>query len=243
MSSEAPESPTLPLLDKARAPASEAEATPASPRAGRGLMLAQSLLGLWAYASFVLPFVRSTRGFDRLDPARRYLFVVNHVSLLDTILLGGLFWRRKCVPILVLGDRAVWHANWVKRFLSRRIGFLLERGKLNLGRLKELEAFARCGTQFHLIVYPEGTRREGVDVGPCQAGIYHVAQEARLPLVPVFIENMQLVSTKGGGFHPVRGWRKVVINFAEPIPAEQWLGMPREEFQQFVRQRIGSART
>jgi 1-acyl-sn-glycerol-3-phosphate acyltransferase len=210
-------------------------------RATRRLVFIQSLLGLGAHLFLALPYLRRTHGLDRLRPEQRYLFVVNHVSLLDTILLGALCWRSKCYPILVLGDRNVWQASGIKTLLSSRIGFLLERGKLNPNRIRELEVFGRAAKEFHLVVFPEGTRGDGLQVGPCQAGIYFIAQEARVPLVPVFIENMQLVSTKTGRFHPLAGLRKVEVHFGEPVAPENYLRMPREEFTEFVRRSIAAA--
>ena len=62
-----------------------------------------------------------------------------------------------------------------------------------------------------------------------------------MPLLPVFIENMQLVSTKRGRFHPVAGLRKVEVHFGEPIAPERYLMLPRDEFLEFVRQSIASA--
>ena len=212
------------------------------PHASRTLIFVQSLLGLGASAALALPYLRRTEGLERLDPDRRYLFVSNHVSLLDTILLGALAWRSGCYPILVLGDKTVWHASWLRRALSSRIGFLLERGKLNPNRIRDLQQFARAIKEFHLIVFPEGTRGDGVTVGPCQPGIYYIAQEARAPIVPVFIENMQLISTKAGRFHPLRGLRKVVVHYGEPIAPETYLQMARDEFTQFIRQRIAHLR-
>jgi 1-acyl-sn-glycerol-3-phosphate acyltransferase len=209
-------------------------------RMSRGLIFIQALLGIGAYLLIALPFLRRAHGLKHLRPDRRYLFVANHVSLLDTILLGALFWRSGCYPILTLGDKNVWHASWFKKLLSSRIGFLLERGKLNPGRIRELQEFGRAGNQFHLLVFPEGTRGDGVNVASSQPGIYFVAQEARLPVVPVFIENMQLVSTKSGRFHPIAGLRKVEVHYGEPIPPETYLQMSREEFTEFVRQRIAA---
>jgi 1-acyl-sn-glycerol-3-phosphate acyltransferase len=211
-------------------------------RMSRGLVFIQALLGIGAYLAIALPFMRRARGMERLQPDRRYLFVSNHVSLLDTILLGALFWRSGCYPILTLGDKNVWRASWIKKLLSSRIGFLLDRGKLNPGRIRELQEFGRAGKQFHLIVFPEGTRGDGVNVASSQPGIYFVAQEARLPIVPVFIENMQLVSTKNGKFHPITGLRKVEVHFGEPIAPEKYLALPREEFLEFVRRSITTAR-
>ena len=210
------------------------------PRASKSLVLVQALLGIGATLGIVLPYLRRAPGLERLQRDQQYLFASNHVSLLDTILLGGLLWRRGLYPILVLGDRNVWHDSWIKRLLSSRIGFLLERGKLNRSRVRELQAFGRASSNFHLIVFPEGTRGDGVRVAPCQPGLYFIAQEAAVPIVPIFIRNMQLVSTKSGRFHPLAGWRKVEVHFGEPIAPSAYLSLPREELTEFVRERIAA---
>lgn len=244
LESQLPTSPTPPLVTPLGPPARTFTALKRNaahqPRVSRELVSIQALLGIGAYLSLGLPFMRRTHGLDRLDTAQRYLFVCNHVSLLDTILLGGLCWRSGCYPILVLGDKSVWHASWIKRLLSSRIGFLLERGKLNPGRIRELQDFGRAANEFHLVVFPEGTRGDGIHVGPCQPGLYYIAQEARLPMVPVFFENMQLVSTKTGRFHPIGGLKKVEVHFGAPISAETYLQVPREEFPDFVRRSIAA---
>ncbi|MFO1513801.1 MAG: lysophospholipid acyltransferase family protein, partial [Verrucomicrobiota bacterium] len=136
----------------------------------------------------------------------------------------------------------VWHASFLRKLLSSRIGFLLERGKMNPNRIDELQNFGRAGNDFHLVVFPEGTRGDGINVAPCQPGIYFIAQEARIPIVPVFIANMQLISTKTGSFHPFRGLHKVEVQFGEPIAPENYLTLPREEFVEFIRQKIATAK-
>jgi 1-acyl-sn-glycerol-3-phosphate acyltransferase len=211
-------------------------------RITRSWKFIQALLGFGATLFLSLPYLRRTHGMNRLRPAQKYLFVSNHVSLLDTILLGGLCWRSGCYPILTLGDKNVWHASRLKKNLSSKIGFLVERGKLNPGRIRELQEFGRAGKDFHLLVFPEGTRGDGINVGPCQPGIYFIAQEARLPIVPMFIENMQCVSTKAGPFHPISGLRKIEVHYGEPILPEKYLDLPREEFLKLVQQSIMTAR-
>lgn len=212
------------------------------PQASRALMRIQALLGVGVYLAIALPYLRRTNGFGHLERGRHYLFVCNHVSLLDTLLFGGLAWRQGRLPILVLGDRKVWHASWVRRALSSRLGFLLERGKLNPGRIRELQQFARASRDFNLLVFPEGTRGDGVNVGECQPGIYYIAQEAQVPIIPVFIENMQFVSTKTGRFRPFGGLRKVEVHYGEPIEPATYLPIPRREFTEFVRQQISALR-
>lgn len=216
--------------------------TPAQLRVTGGLKFVQWWLGVGATLFLALPYLRRTRGRDRLDPKQRYLFVCNHVSLLDTILLGAVCWQANCYPMLVLGDKSVWHASWLKRILSSKIGFLLDRSRTNPNRINELEEFGRAAKEFHLVVFPEGTRGDGVNVSTCQPGIYYIAQQARVSIVPVFIANMQLISTKTGKFHPFAGCRKVEVHFGTAIPPEKYLGLPREEFPEFVRQQIAAAK-
>lgn len=212
------------------------------PHVTREMVFTQFVLGLGLQLFLALPFLRRTHGLERLRRGQRHLLVVNHISLLDTLLIATLCWRSRCYPILVLGDKNIWHASWIRKFLSQRTAFLLERGKLNPNRIGELEQFGRAGGEFQLIVFPEGTRGDGVNVAECQPGIYFIAQVAQLPIVPVFIENMNLVSTKNGRFHPVAGFRKVEVHFGEPILPEKYLNLPREEFLELIREKITSAK-
>jgi 1-acyl-sn-glycerol-3-phosphate acyltransferase len=117
----------------------------------------------------------------------------------------------------------------------------LKRGKLNPGRIRDLQAFGRAGKEFQLVVFPEGTRGDGIHVAECQPGIHYIAQEARLPIVPVFFQNMQKVSTKAGRFHPFGGLRKVEVHFGAPVAPEEYLPMPRPEFLEFIRRSIAEA--
>ncbi len=207
-------------------------------KASRGGTCTQFFQGLALRFFLVLPYVRRVEGVEKLDKKQKYLFVVNHVSLLDTLILGGLAWRTGLYPILVLGDWKIWGASWLRRWLSGATAYLVERGKLNPGRIRDLQAYGRAGKDFQLIVFPEGTRGDGTSVLPCQPGIYYIAQAAQLPIVPVFIANMQHVSTKTGRFHPIAGLRQVEVHYGEPIQPEAYLNMQRPDFQEFIQRRI-----
>jgi 1-acyl-sn-glycerol-3-phosphate acyltransferase len=212
---------------------------PSKPKRASGrLKLVQLLLGFASYLLFVLPYGRRVHGLEKINSRQRYLFVCNHVSLLDTILIGGWFWRAGVYPILVLGAKNAWCDSWLRTWLSRPIGFLLDRGKLNPGRIQELETYGRKISEFHLVVFPEGTRGNGVEMAECQPGVFYVAQAARVPIIPIFIENMQLVSTKNGPFRWLSGLRKVEVHFGDPIAPADYLALSREEFPDFLRQEI-----
>ncbi len=199
---------------------------------------AQRVLGLGCYLFLVLPYLRAIRGLDEIPSRKHFLFLSNHVSLLDTLLLGGIFWSRGRFPILVLGDRSVWQRSWIRRLLSAKLGFLIDRGRPTKTRLPELESFGRSAREFDLVVFPEGTRGDGRRVCRCQPGVYYVAQAAKVAIVPVFIHNFQLVSTKQGSFHPFRGLRKLEVCFGAPVEPEDYLDLDREQFAAMVKDRI-----
>src|SRR6185295_12057085 len=152
------------------------KARPETRHVTRVTVVTQFILGLILHIVLAVPFLRRTHGWNRLRPEQRYLFVINHISLLDTLLISTLCWRSGCYPILVLGDKNIWHASWVRKILSGQTAFLLDRGKLNPHRIDELQAFGRSGQTFQLIVFPEGTRGDGVNIATCQPGIYFIAQ-------------------------------------------------------------------
>ena len=63
-----------------------------------GHLVVQQVLGLFCYLFFVVPYTRRILGLAGSSRERR-LYVCNHVSLLDTILLGGILWSRRRLPI------------------------------------------------------------------------------------------------------------------------------------------------
>ncbi len=199
--------------------------------------ITQLVLGAFCKLCFCLPYQRRTTGLDRV-PRRRVLFVCNHVSLLDTILLGGIFWGSARLPILVLGDRQVWTRGFVRRALSARLGFLIERERPSRDLLRQLQVFGRSAAGHNLLVFPEGTRGDGTTVAPCQPGLNVIARAANVPVVPVFISGMQNVSTKTTRFRPLRGLQQISVHFGAPWQPQEWRDLPGEAFLQETRERI-----
>lgn len=199
-----------------------------------GHRFVQRLLGFCCYVFFVLPYARRVTGLERITRERR-LFVSNHVSLLDTILLGGLFWSRGRLPILVLGDSGVWKGSGLRAMLSSKVGFLIERGKSDRDLIRQLKTFGRSHAAFNLIVFPEGTRGDGRRVAECQPGIYTIARAANVPIVPIHISGMQKVSSKHTPFHPVSGLRSITVEFGDEIDPSEYTKLDRGAFSERIR--------
>ncbi|MHC4451881.1 MAG: lysophospholipid acyltransferase family protein [Planctomycetota bacterium] len=198
----------------------------------RWTRIVQKLLGVLAVLVVYLPYVRRVHG--RI-PQERRLYVCNHVSLLDTLILGAMLFVRGRTPILVLGDRDTWRKSRLRTALSRHVGFLIDRGAVYKSTMERLREFGASSDKFELIVFPEGTRGDGRTVAPCQPGVYFIARAAGVPIVPVFLEGVEKISSKHGPRRLVRGLRSVEIHVGEEFTIN---GMKRNEFCEAVRRRL-----
>jgi len=99
-------------------------------RVTRRLVLIQALLGLGAYGVLALRTCAAPTAWIACGEIS-VIFWSATTSACSTRFARALSWRSGNYPILVLGDKHVWHASWIRKALSAPIGFLLERGKLN----------------------------------------------------------------------------------------------------------------
>jgi 1-acyl-sn-glycerol-3-phosphate acyltransferase len=85
-----------------------------------------------------------------------------------------------------------------------------------------------------LIVFPEGSRRAGDDIGPFKSGLYYLSKKRPdLELVPVHIDNLNRVLPRGE-FLPVP--LLSCISFGPPMWLES--GEPKAEFLQRAREAV-----
>lgn len=60
------------------------------------------------------------------------------------------------------------------------------------------EILAAIKSDYSLIIFPEGTRGSGEQMGKFKAGLYHIAKHCpEVELVPVYIENLNRILPKG----------------------------------------------
>jgi len=173
-------------------------------------------------------------GLERLDPHQTYLFLSNHQSLLDPLIqLVGLkrdlaFLAKKELfrwPLLSPGLRWTDCAPIDRANRERAIESLRQAAE----KLKR-------GVSF--LAYPEGTRTPDGTLLPFRKGVFVLALEAGVPVVPVTIRGTYDVMPKG----PLRcrpGRVRVIVH--EPIPTTLDGGMTPEALMAAVRRAIASA--
>jgi 1-acyl-sn-glycerol-3-phosphate acyltransferase len=146
----------------------------------------------WAWLVLRTTGVRVTvRGIETLERGRSYVFASNHQSIYDIpIVFTAIPLQLRIVAKASLGNFPFlgWHL--------RRTGHLLvDRKNPGAGIVKKMARLV--GGARSLIVFPEGTRSGDGTVGRFKGGIFLVAIDSGLPVVPVSIAGSRHVMLKG----------------------------------------------
>lgn len=130
-------------------------------------------------------------GGERLDRGQTYVFVANHQSIYDIpIVFASLPFQLRIIAKDSLARFPVlgWHL--------RRTGHLLvDRRKAGTTLFKSVAALMR--NRLSLIVFPEGTRSVDGRVGRFKGGVFLLAIEAGVPIVPLSVTGSRHVMRKG----------------------------------------------
>jgi 1-acyl-sn-glycerol-3-phosphate acyltransferase len=158
-------------------------------RSGR---FAHQCARLWAWLILATTGVDvQVRGLERVPRGLPYLFVSNHQSIYD---IPVIFWF---VPfqLRILAKDSLGRFPFLGWHLARTGHVLVERHNPGAGVFKKVKAVMRAGHS--LIVFPEGTRSADGRVARFKGGIFLLAIESGLPIVPVAIDGSRRVMRKG----------------------------------------------
>lgn len=148
---------------------------------------------------------------------RPAIYYANHGSHLDAVVIWAMLppeMRRRTHPAAA---RDYWEKSRLRRWLAQHVfkAILIDRRGAH-GIAASIEAMCETLAQGDsLILFPEGTRGDGLDVGPFKPGLYHLAQRCpEVDLVPVYLQNLNRILPKGE-FLPVPFLSSA--SFAAPI--------------------------
>jgi 1-acyl-sn-glycerol-3-phosphate acyltransferase len=132
--------------------------------------------------------------------ARQRIYFANHTSNLD----GAVVWgslppeTRKVVRLVAAHD--YWTKNKLRYYIARK-GFnaiLIERKKVTASNNPLDFMLEALGTEYSLIIFPEGRRNTAPGLAPFKSGLYHLGKRRPdIELVPVYIDNMNRILPRG----------------------------------------------
>ncbi len=132
------------------------------------------------------------------DNCQRVYFA-NHTSHLDALVLWSSLPRNIRQLTRPVAAVDYWHGGPVRRFMADSFNLLLiDRNKVKVHSSPIDLMIAEMGSEYSLIVFPEGGRNATGEVGDFKSGLYYLGKKRPdLELVPVFIDNLNRVMPKG----------------------------------------------
>ena len=162
-----------------------------------------------------LLFRVEVRGKERVPRRGVYILAPSHRSLLD-IPFAATVTRRRLRFMAKKEIFATSFGHWVFNQLG---AVAVDRDGNDRAALKTIEAALHEGEP--VVIFPEGTRRAGPELGPLASGAAYLALKTGVPIVPVGV---------GGSEHPVMRnrwfpwWSRVGVVVGDPIVVEPSTG-------------------
>jgi 1-acyl-sn-glycerol-3-phosphate acyltransferase len=190
-------------------------------------------VSMWsALAGIRLVGVRiETQGREKIDPARTYIYMSNHVSNLDPPILLPLIPRRTSV----MAKKELFSYPVLGR--AMRLGALVpvDRGNRDAGLAAVREASAVLQQGISMSIFVEGKRSFDGKLLPFKKGPFYLAVENNVPVVPITIVGTHYVMPKRR-FSVKSGTVKII--FHDPIEPNDFGS--RDQLMMKVREVINS---
>lgn len=169
------------------------------------------------------------------DTCQRVYFA-NHTSHLDALVLWSSLPRKVRSLTRPVAAKDYWEAGAVRRYISQQVfhALLIDRKEITVRNNPIYMLLDAIGDTGSLIVFPEGGRNTGAEMGEFKSGIYYLAKKRPdLEFVPVHIDNLNRVLPRGE-FLPVP--LLSCISFGAPM----WLeaGETKNDFLSRARQAV-----
>ena len=154
------------------------------------------------------------QGLEHIEAARPAVFVFNHQSNLDPAVVVSLI-RRDITGV----GKAELKSDPRGIMLRLMDITLIDRGNSDEARASVAALVSRIHGGESVLIAPEGTRMPTPSLGPFKMGAFHLALDARVPVVPIVIRN--------SGEHWPRGASLIRPGLVDvcvlpPVPTKTW---------------------
>lgn len=178
----------------------------------------------------------SVRWIDSSPDLCQRVYFANHTSHLDAVVIWSALPASVRARTRPVAAKDYWTAGPIRRYLAGRVfrALLIDRTEIKMHRSPVSIMIEEIADRDSLIVFPEGGRSEGPDVGEFKSGLYYLCKRRPdLELIPVHIDNMNRVLPRGE-ILPVP--LLSCISFGPPM----WLeaGEPKADFLNRARQAV-----
>ena len=146
----------------------------------------------WAWLILRTTGVRvRVSGLEHVDRSQSYVIAANHQSIYDIPII----FTTLPLQLRIVAKESLGRIPFLGWHLQRTGHLLVDRRNPGAGILKRMGQLVRGARS--VIVFPEGTRSEDGTVGRFKGGIFLLAIDSSLPVLPVSISGSRFVMTKG----------------------------------------------
>jgi 1-acyl-sn-glycerol-3-phosphate acyltransferase len=168
----------------------------------------RDFLQILFFVFFVRPFVTlfiglRTRGLENVPKKGPFVLVANHSSHLDTVCLLSLFPLRRLREIRPVAAADYFDRNRIVSAFSRTLFNILPIPRKDFTEENHPVRRMRDAIDqgYSLIVFPEGTRGSGEELGKFRTGVARAVEgERSVAVVPAYLVNMGRSLPKGEWF-------------------------------------------
>ena len=133
-------------------------------------------------------------GFDAIDFSRPYIVVANHQSMIDICAL----FRALPVPMRFVLKQELARVPFVGAYAQAMGMVFIDRQSARAASRCLHDAAAVFKDGQSLCAFPEGTRSRDGRVGPFKGGVFKLAIETGIPILPIAIDGSGLVLPAAG---------------------------------------------
>jgi 1-acyl-sn-glycerol-3-phosphate acyltransferase len=163
-------------------------------------------------------------GLENVDPTKSYVVAANHQSIYDIPIVFATL----PVQLRIVAKESLGRIPFLGWHLQRTGHLLVDRRNPGAGILKRMASLVRAARS--LIVFPEGTRSTDGRVARFKGGIFLLAIDSSLPVLPVSIARSRYVMAKG---HIMVCPEEVTVTVHQPMSTT---GISRERARDFAEQ-------
>jgi 1-acyl-sn-glycerol-3-phosphate acyltransferase len=142
----------------------------------------------------------SVRWIDSQPDTCQRVYFANHTSHLDPIVIWSALPQAVRMITRPVAAKDYWTKGPVRRYFANQLfnAILIDREEIKVHQSPVDLIIREIGHTYSLILFPEGGRSAGLEIGEFKSGLYYLCKKRPdLELIPVHVDNMNRILPRG----------------------------------------------
>jgi 1-acyl-sn-glycerol-3-phosphate acyltransferase len=142
----------------------------------------------------------SVRWIDSQPDTCQRVYFANHTSHLDPIVIWSALPQEVRAITRPVAAKDYWIKGPVRRYFANQLfnAILIDREEIKVHQSPIDLMIREIGHTYSVILFPEGGRSPGLEVGEFKSGLYYLCKKRPdLELIPVHVDNMNRILPRG----------------------------------------------